>query len=375
MTAIYLDHQATTPLDLRVLEAMMPWLSRPSNPHATHAIGRAAAEAVETARGQVAALVGAQAHELFFTAGATEAANIAIRALPSGSRVLVSPIEHACVVETLVARATELDVTTARIGPDGVLDVDDFAEDLEGRDVAIVMAVNNEIGTVQPLPEIAAACRLADVALFTDVSQAAGRVRVDLEAWDARAAWLSSHKVYGPQGMGALIWRGLLQPRPVVTGGGQERGVRAGTVATALAVGFGAACHIAMQEMERDAHHAAALSAQFLSALRQVHPWLVVNGSTDRRVPHNLSVAFPGLDADVLVASVPQLAISTGSACSAGAIGVSHVLSAIADPEIAEGTIRVGFGRHTTPEEVATAASVVCQAVTTLRSVSSRKVG
>jgi cysteine desulfurase len=375
MTAIYLDHQATTPIDPRVLDAMLPWMSRPANPHALHSFGRAAASAVEAARHQIGALVGAHADEVYLTGGATEAANIAIRSLPHGSRVLTSPIEHACVFETLASLGDALDVTTASVGADGVIDSDDFADALDGHDAAIVMAVNNEIGTVQPMAEIAAACRLTGAALLTDVTQAAGRIPIDLNAWDVNAAWLSSHKIYGPQGLGALIWRGTLPPRPLHTGGGQERGVRSGTVATALAVGFGAACEIAAMAMEGDASHAAALSARFLDRLRQAHPWLVVNGSMDRRVPHNLSVSFPGVDADALVAGLPELAISTGSACSAGAIGVSRVLAAIASAQVADGTIRVGFGRQTTIEEVDAAASMVVRAVEMLAAGASRKVG
>lgn len=375
MTAIYLDHQATTPIDPRVLEAMLPWMSQPANPHATHAFGRAAAAAVETARDRIGALVGARPEDVYLTGGATEAANMAIRFLPDGSRVLTSSIEHACVLETLASLVGALDVTTAAVGADGLIDPDDFADALDGHDAAIVMAVNNEIGTVQPMAEIAAACRLTGTGLFTDVTQAAGRIPVDLTAWGVQAGWLSSHRIYGPQGIGALVWRGTQPPRPLITGGGQERGVRSGTVATALAVGFGAACEIATREMAADAKHAAALSARFLDHLRQVHPWLVVNGSMDRRVPHNLSVSFPGIDADALVAGLPELAISTGSACSAGAIGVSHVLAAITSTQVADGTIRVGFGRQTTSEEVDAAASMVIRAVETLAAGASRKVG
>jgi len=375
MTAIYLDYQATTPLDPRVLDAMLPWMSRPANPHATHVFGRAAAEAVESARHQVAMLVGARAEEVYFTGGATEAANIAIRGLPSGSRVLTSPIEHACVVDTLAALAGDLEVTIAAVGTDGVIDAGEFSDSIGGHDAAIIMAVNNEVGTVQPMAEIAAACRLVDAALLTDLSQAAGRIPVELADWDVHAGWLSSHKLYGPQGIGALVWRSAPRPRPILTGGGQERGVRSGTVATALVVGFGTACEIAMREMAIDARHAAALSARFLDRLRQAHPWLVVNGSLDRRVPQNLSVSFPGIEADALVSSLPDLAISTGSACSAGAIGVSHVLAAMASTEVADGTIRIGFGRPTTIEEIDGAAAMIIRSVTMLTAGARRKVG
>lgn len=363
MTAIYLDHQATSPLDPRVLDAMVPWLSKPANPHASHAFGRDANRAVECARQQIADLVGAAPEQVILTSGATEAANLAIRTLPPGSRVLASNIEHACVRETLRSLAGSLDLATAPVDAEGLLNPDEVAELAEGRDAVIVMAVNNEIGTVQPIHEISNACRLVGAALLTDITQAAGRIPVDLAGWDAKAAWLSSHKIYGPQGIGALIWRAGSPPAPLTTGGGQERGLRSGTVPTALAVGFGAACELAKLEMERDAVHVAELSMRFLHAIRERHPSVVVNGSLCHRVPHNLNLAFLGVDADTLVASIPGLAISTGSACSAGALGTSHVLQAIAPDEVASSAIRIGFGRATTAAEVDTAARMICDAV------------
>jgi cysteine desulfurase len=375
MTAIYLDHQATTPTDPRVLQAMLPWMSRPANPHAIHSFGRDAAEAVETARRQVAGLVGADARQVFFTGGATEAANIAIRSLPTGSRVLASPIEHACVIETLASMGDSLDIAYAEVDGEGLLDADAIADHAVGFDVVVAMAVNNEIGTVQPMPEIGSACRLVGAALLTDITQAAGRIPVDLRAWDAQAAWLSSHKIYGPQGIGALVWRDTRPPQPLFTGGGQEHGVRPGTVATALAVGFGKACELAAAEMEQDSRHASALSGRFLDAIRSEHPDVVVNGSAEQRIPHNLNLAFEGVDADHLVAMLPGLAISTGSACSAGAIGTSHVLMAITSEGIAASSIRVGFGRSSTIQEVDRAAEMISEAVRGLTAGALRKVG
>jgi len=375
MTAIYLDHQATTPTDPRVLEAMLPWMSRPANPHAIHSFGRDAAEAVETARRQVAGLVGADARQVFFTGGATEAANIAIRSLPTGSRVLASPIEHACVLETLASMGDNLDIAYAEVDGEGLLDADAIADQAVGFDAVVAMAVNNEIGTVQPMPEIGSACRLVGASLLTDIAQAAGRIPVDLRAWDAQAAWLSSHKIYGPQGIGALIWRDARAPQPLSTGGGQEHGVRPGTVATALAVGFGKACELAAAEMERDSRHASALSGRFLDAIRCEHPDVVVNGSAKRRISHNLNLAFEGVDADHLVGMLPGLAISTGSACSAGAIGTSHVLMAITSEGIAASSIRVGFGRWSTIQEVDRAAEMICEAVRRFMAGAPRKVG
>jgi len=367
VTAIYLDYQATSPADLRVVEVMMPWFSRPANPHATHAFGCEAGQAVERARLQIAELVGADPEQVVLTSGATEATNMAIRSLPRGARVLVSAIEHPCVLETLASLSDHLEVSFAPVDAEGLIDPEGFAERVVGQDAAIVMAVNNEIGTVQPLKQIGDACRMAGALLMTDVTQAVGRIPVDLKGCDAAAAWLSSHKIYGPQGIGALIWRSALPLAPLVTGGGQQRGLRSGTVPTSLAVGFGVACEIAAAEMEKDAAHMTELSAAMLAAIRARWPEVVVNGSIRERIPHNLSLAFPGVDADALVNSIPDVAISTGSACSAGALGTSHVLDAVVGSELAACTIRVGFGRATTLEEVRDAARLICDAVDNLK--------
>lgn len=374
MTAIYLDFQATSPLDPRVYDVMVPWLLKPANPHATHAFGREASRAVERAREQIADLLGAEPDEILFTSGATEAANLAIRSLPLGSRVLASNIEHACVRETLKSLASRLDVAVVSADAQGLLNAEEVAELAEGRDAVIIMAVNNEIGTIQPIREIGDACRLVGAALLTDISQAVGRIPLNLSEWGTSGAWLSSHKIYGPQGIGALIWRAGSLPTPLATGGGQERGVRPGTVPTALAVGFGAACELAKREMEREAIHVTELSARFLRGVRERHPSVLVNGSLCPRVPHNLNLAFLGIDADALVASMPDLAISTGSACSAGALGTSHVLQAIGPDEVTSSSIRVGFGRVTTAADVDTAARMICDAVDALLGGTRKKV-
>ena len=375
MTSIYLDHQATSPADPRVVDAMLPWLSRPANPHAAHSFGREAAQAVERATGAIAALVGCDFSQVLLTSGATESANLAIRSLPSGARVLASAIEHPCVLQTLASLADRLSVTLLPVNEDGLIDADAFGDQVQHHDAAIVMAVNNEIGTVQPLSIIADACRMTGAALMTDVTQAAGRIPVDLTLWNAAAAWLSSHKIYGPQGIGALIWRSETDLSPLVTGGGQQRGLRSGTIPTVLAVGFGVACELAASEMQRDATHAADLSQGMLAAIRARRPDVVVMGSMRERIPHNLSLAFPGVDADVLVASVPAIAISTGSACSAGALGTSHVLDALMTGELASSTIRIGFGRATTAQEVAHAARLICDAVDGLTADVRKRVG
>lgn len=376
MTDIYLDFQATTPIDPIVLEAMMPWLAVPANPHAVHAFGRRASGAVKYAREQVAAAVGAEADQVVFTSGSTEAANIALRSVDLCSRVAVSAIEHACVRETVAdLEKNGTEVVTLPVDQEGLLDVDAFGETADGLGAACVMMVNNEVGTVQPIETVAAICRTVNALFLSDITQAVGRLPIDMARMHVDAAWLSSHKIYGPQGIGAVVWRAERSLRPITTGGGQERKMRPGTVPTALAVGFGAACELAIKRMERDAANATRLAQRMLGRLRSRHPDILVNGSLDDRIPHNLNIAFPGIDADALVGSIPDIAISTGSACSAGALRESHVLQALECGDLAPSSIRIGFGRTTSEEEVDRAASRISEAVDSLRDTSQPRVG
>ena len=369
---IYLDFQATTPLDPAVFEAMLPWLQHPYNAHAEeHAIGRRAADAIEGARASVATLVGCQPSEITFTSGATEASNIVLRGLGrSGTHIAVSALEHASVAETADALCLSgASVTHIPVDEAGTTDIStlDGLFDSEVTMVSIT-AVNNEIGTVQPIAEAAAICAYHGVPLHSDITQAAGRIPLALSDWSVAYASMSSHKVYGPQGVGALYKARDAPPLPpLCTGGSQERGLRPGTLPVASCVGFGVACMLAHEQRERDACHARRLARAMLDGLADVDGWRV-NGSLDERIPHNLSIAFEDIDADVLVASSPELAMSTGSACSSGSLRTSKALEAIGLPDdLAHGTIRVGFGRTTTLDEVRTAAAVLCERVTSLR--------
>lgn len=370
--AIYLDHQATTPLDARVAAAMAPWLGVAANPHATeHAVGRAAADAVEQGRGWVAALLGCRDDEVTFTSGATEASNIVLRGLVArGDRLVVSAIEHPSV--SAVADALALaSVAVGRVGVDagGILDMGALEAALAGgAALASVMQVSNEVGTVQPIAEIAASCADAGVPLHTDLTQGAGRVPSPLTGGQVDYASLSAHKVYGPQGIGALfVRRGARMPAALAHGGGQERGLRPGTVPVAAAVGFGKACEIALAEMEADAAHAARLQRTMLAVLSGLDGWHV-NGSLDQRVPHNLSLTFAQVQADALIAALPGVALASGSACSGGAIGSSPTLRAIGlDDDAVASTVRVGFGRTTTEAEVVRASCAIADAVRRLR--------
>lgn len=370
---IFLDFQATTPLDPRVLDAMLPWLKGAHNAHAVeHGPGRAAARAVEDARERVAALLGCRPSEITFTSGATEASNIVLRGLTvAGDELAISAIEHASVMATADALEAEgRSVSRIRVSEDGVLDLDALEEALTAPTRLVsIMAVNNEIGTVQPLEETAALCAEHGAALHSDVTQAVGRIPVRLGGSPVAYASMSGHKIYGPQGVGALfIGDGAARPRPLVTGGAQESGLRPGTLPVAGCVGFGVACELAIAQRPRDFEHATGLRRTMLEGLSSLEGWQV-NGSLEDRVPHNLSIAFEGVDAEMLLESLPELALATGSACSGGALKESETLKAIGLPRsLAEGTVRIGFGRTTTVDEVRTAAALLRERVELLRS-------
>ena len=370
---IFLDFQATTPLDPRVLEAMLPWMRGAYNAHATeHRIGRLASDAVEEARSKVAVLLGCDPSEITFTSGATEASNTVLRGLTHpGASIVISTLEHASVLQTAYALESEdRTVQQIRVSGDGVLIIDELQTELASCPALVsVTAVNNEIGSIQPIEEAASICSDHDVPLHSDLTQAVGRIPLNLRDSFVMYASLSSHKIYGPQGVGALFVRnGADPPRPLSTGGGQENGLRPGTLPVAGCVGFGVACDLAMTQRERDWEHAKYLSSAMLNLLADLDGWQV-NGSLEDRIPHNLSIAFSGIDADALLASMPELALSTGSACSAGSLTQSETLRAIGlSDDLADGTVRIGFGRTTTLDEVQFAAALLCDRVRSFRS-------
>lgn len=373
MSTIYLDHQATTPMDPAVLEAMLPWLSAPANPHALeNADGHRARRAVERARGQIADAFGAESSGIVFTGNATEAANIVLRSFAGSTLPIVaSAIEHPCVADTVddLARAGT-PVAIVPVDHEGMVSTDALHEALDaGAGLVSCMAVNNEVGTIQPIGEIASACRSAAVPFHTDAVQALGRIALGMTDFDY--ATISAHKIYGPQGIGAIVSTrgGLRRLRPLSTGGGQEGGLRPGTLPVAACVGFGEACAIATARMAADDRLVREASRAFLAELRSACPGVLVNGSEEMRIAHNLSVAVPGVDAQELLASVPRLALSTGSACASGAIGTSRVLAAMDVAQaIADATVRVGFGRFTSVDDAATAGRLLGEAARRLAS-------
>jgi len=377
---IYLDYQATTPTDPRVVDRMLPWFTeRFGNPHsAEHGHGWAAAEAVDTARGQVAELIGATAKEITFTSGATEANNLAVKGAARARRrrdgrtkIVTVASEHPCVLESARAlRDDGFELIELPVGQDGLLRLADLEAALDETTALVsVMAVNNEIGVIQPVGEVGRLCRSAGAWFHTDAAQAAGKIPLDVNAMQIDLMSISGHKLYGPKGVGALYVR--RRPRvhvdPLFDGGGQERGLRSGTLAPPLCVGLGAACEIAGREMQTEGDRLLDLRQRFLAGLQESLPGIVVNGSLEQRISGNLNVTFPGLEASELMAALDGVSVSSGSACSSGAGKVSHVLQAIGlDPATVQASIRFGFGRYTTPEEVDSAAGLVIAAASRL---------
>lgn len=372
---VYLDNQATTPCDPRVVAAMLPWFTeRFGNPHsADHALGREAEEAVDAARADVAALIGAEAREVVFTSGATEANNIAIKgaarhALRVGDerrRVVTVATEHKCVLEAVRDLAAEgFEPVVLPVRPDGLLEPEVLARALEAPTLLVsVMAVNNETGVVQDLAALSQVAREAGALFHTDAAQGAGKVPLDVQAQGIDLLSISGHKLYGPKGVGALYVRRRPRVRlvPLFSGGGQERGLRSGTLPTPLLVGLGEACRIAREEMAGEAERLAALRDRLLAGLRV--PGLRLNGSATRRIPGNLSLTFPGAAASELMRAAPELCVSTGSACSSAEVEPSYVLRAmgLSEDEAAR-TLRLGLGRFTSAADVDFAAGALLAA-------------
>ncbi|UFN49432.1 aminotransferase class V-fold PLP-dependent enzyme [Roseomonas sp. OT10] len=376
---IYLDNHATTPPDPRVLAAMRPWWEgNIANPASIeHAMGRAAEAAVEAAREEIAALIGAEAREVVLTSGATESNNLAIKgaarfAASQGSdrrRVIALATEHKCVLESVRDLAAEgFEPVILPVGRDGLLDPETLRAALAERPTLLVsvMAANNEIGVLQDLPALAALAHGAGALFHTDAAQAAGRVPLDVAAIGADLLSLSAHKMYGPKGIGALYVRRRPRVRlaPLFSGGGQERGLRSGTLAAPLVAGFGEAARIARLEGALDTGRIAGQRDRFLSALAAAVPGIALNGHAERRVAGNLNLTFPGgVDAQALMAAAPAVCVSTGSACSSASVEPSYVLRAIGLEEAAaRATLRVGIGRFTGPADVDRAAALLARA-------------
>jgi cysteine desulfurase len=371
---IYLDHQATTPVDPRVLDAMLPYLtSGYGNPSSGHAYGRQAAEAIRVARNQLRELIGASTEsEVVFTSGATEADHLAITGIARAFQgvdlhIITTAIEHKAVLASCQHLADEgFQVTVVPVRADGLVDPADIAAAITPKTVLVsVMHANNEIGTVQPLAEIGRITREHGALLHTDAAQSLGSLPFHVDHLGVDLASFSGHKIYGPKGVGALyVRRGTVRPVPQITGGGQEYGLRPGTLNVPGIVGIGQAAAILAEQRHTDTRRITGLRDQLLAMLRQTVSDVRVNGSLTRRLPGNLNITIPGIAADQLIDHLTGLAISTGSACSSGQPDPSHVLTAIGlDRSSARSSIRIGLGRGTTLHDIITAVQQISEAV------------
>ena len=372
MRRIDLDHNATTPLDPRVLEAMLPVLREVhGNPSSIHALGQRARALVEDARAEVAALAGAQPTEVVFTGSGTEADNLALRGVAWAAReprrkIVYAGLEHHAVVNTARALGREgFPVEAARALPGGQVDLEDLAARVDGGTALVcLMLANNETGVVQPVAEALALARGQGALLHCDAVQAAGKLPLDFAALGVDLLALSAHKIYGPKGVGALVVRRGTKLEALLRGGAQERNRRAGTEDVAGLVGFGAAARLARAELARDAERLLGLRDELEARLLAI-PEAQVNG-TAPRVPNTTNVSFGGVDAESLLMALDLdgLAVSTGAACAAGAVEPSHVLRAMGLPMArVQASLRFSLGRGTTAEEVALAAEAVARAV------------
>ena len=371
MKKIYLDYNATTPVAPSVVDAMQPFFAEHyGNPSSSHSFGRASAEAIEDARGKVALMIGCDSDEVIFTASGTESNNLAIKGVMFqlgsnvGGHMVISSIEHPAV--TAPARFLErigFDLTIVDCNQDG------FVEPSAVRDairpdtkLVSIMHSNNEIGTIQPIGEIASICRQKNVIVHTDASQSCGKVPMSIDALGVDMLTIAGHKFYGPKGVGALYVRSGLALEPFMHGAGHERGMRAGTENTASIVGLGVAAKMAAGAIDESFQKMTEMREQLISRLREEVDGLIVHGEAVDRLPNTLSVSFPGVSGNDVLARIPELCASTGSACHSDSDDASTLQAMGASPDVIRGTIRLSLGWHTNQDEIAKASSLLIDA-------------
>lgn len=379
---IYLDYQATTPCDSRVVAAMLPYFTEEfGNPHSrSHSYGWKAEEAVEMARTQVARILNADPREVIFTSGATESNNLALKGVAyfyknQKSHIVTCATEHKCVLDSCRHLEQEgFRVTYLPVQPNGIIDLNQLRDVITDQTVLVsIMAVNNEIGVIQPLQEIGKICREKGVFFHTDAAQAIGKIPIDVEGMNIDLLSLSSHKLYGPKGVGALYVRRKPRVRlsALINGGGQERGMRSGTLSPPLCVGLGKACEIAQAEMASEYKRIRALRDRFYKTLTTQLEEVYLNGDFEHRIPGNLNISFSHVEGEGLMMGIKEIAVSSGSACTSASLEPSYVLRALGvEEEMAHTSLRIGFGRFTTEEEIDIAAYKIIQEVKRLREMS-----
>jgi cysteine desulfurase len=378
---IYLDYSATTPVDPRVAGKMIPYLTEFfGNPASrSHAFGWKAEQAVEEARGHVAALINADPKEIVWTSGATEGNNLAIKGAAhfyktKGKHIITQKTEHKAVLDTCRELERQgFEVTYLEVGDNGLVSLESFEAAIRPDTIlASIMMVNNEIGVIQPVWQIAELCKKKGLIFHCDAVQAAGKIEIDLQKLKADLLTITAHKMYGPKGIGALYVRRKPRVRieAQIHGGGHERGFRSGTLATHQIVGFGEAARLAKAEMATENERVRALRDRLLRGIKDVEE-AYVNGDLERRVPHNLNVSFNFVEGESLIMAVKDLAVSSGSACTSASLEPSYVLRALGrSDELAHSSIRFTLGRFTTEEEVDYAAELIKKKVAKLRELS-----
>ncbi|WP_293276361.1 IscS subfamily cysteine desulfurase [Neisseria sp. oral taxon 014] len=380
-TPVYLDYAATTPVDKRVAEKMIPYLTETfGNPASnSHAFGWEAEEAVEKARADIAALINADPKEIIFTSGATESDNLAIKGAANfyktkGKHLITVKTEHKAVLDTMRELERQgFEVTYLGVQENGLIDLEELKAAIRDDTILIsVMWVNNEIGVVQDIPAIGEICRARKIIFHVDAAQACGKVPVDVEAAKIDLLSMSGHKVYGPKGIGALYVRRKPRVRleAQMHGGGHERGFRSGTLPTHQIVGMGEAFRIAKEELEQDMAHYRKLRDIFLKGIEGIEE-VYINGDLEHRAPNNLNVSFNFVEGESLIMAVKELAVSSGSACTSASLEPSYVLRALGrNDELAHSSLRITFGRMTTEEEVKFAAELIKSKIGKLRELS-----
>jgi cysteine desulfurase len=377
---VYMDYQATTPVDPLVVEAMLPFFTEKFGNSASrqHRYGWVADEAVETSRASIAASIGAQSGEIVFTSGSTESNNLALKGAaeilrPKGNHIITVQTEHKSVLDSL-SRLEKAGFTVTRLGVDqtGIIDPTRFIEALKpGTILVSVMWVNNEIGTIQDIPTLAALCRSRGILFHTDATQAVGKIPLDVRSVPVDLMSFTAHKLYGPKGTGALYVRNST-PRIRLTmqmdGGGHERGMRSGTLNVPGIVGLAKAVELSVKNLSGETAKLESLRSRLWNGLKKEIDDIGLNGHPERRLPGNLNISFPGVEDSALMMSMKDVAVSTGSACSTADPEPSHVLKAIhVAPERLHSSIRFGLGRFTTGEEIDFVVSTVVESVRSLR--------
>lgn len=379
---LYFDYQATTPIDPDVLAEMIPYFSVEfGNPHSrSHSYGWKAEEAVERARNSIAQLINTDSKSIVFTSGATESNNIAIKGVAQfykgqKDHIITVKTEHKCVLDACRHLQEEgFKVTYLNVKPNGIIDLEELKNAITDKTILVsVMGINNEIGVIQPLKEIGAICRSKGVFFHTDIAQAFGKIPIDVEEMNIDLASISGHKIYGPKGIGALYVRRKPRVRikPIFNGGGQERGIRSGTLPTPLIVGLGKAAEIAGEKMQKDFEHVKYLSDKFISAILDNVEEVYLNGDRNLRYPGNINLSFSYIEGESMILAIKDLAVSSGSACTSASLEPSYVLRALGlEEELAHTSIRFGIGRFTTEMEIDFAIELVRSKIEKLRELS-----